>query len=107
MFKSYYQYSIFSLLLVSPTLKAEVYKWVDDKGRTHYSDTKQYTGNLKVEALIVPELNVIRVKAAKALQLSEQNNSAATPIKKKQNKKHTAVPSLFPARRFLVVTPES
>jgi hypothetical protein len=39
------------LLLVSSTSLAEVYKWVDADGQTHYSEKKEDAGKAKAEAL--------------------------------------------------------
>jgi len=56
-----YLISIFVMILfVSSNCYAEVYKWVDANGHTHYSDKKVDAGQSKVESLDVkPLLNLI------------------------------------------------
>jgi hypothetical protein len=39
------------LLQLSPASEAQVFKWVDANGQTHYSDKKDQTGKAQVEAL--------------------------------------------------------
>ena len=43
--------SCLTFLLVSPTCHAEVYKWVDKNGRTHYSERKEDAGKAKAVEL--------------------------------------------------------
>lgn len=42
-----------TLLLVSPVSQAEIYKWVDAEGRTHYSERKEDAGKAKAVDLRV------------------------------------------------------
>lgn len=45
-----------ALLSVSPTSQAEIYKWVDANGRTHYSERRDDTGRAKaVELNVTPQ----------------------------------------------------
>lgn len=41
------------LLLISSAARGEIYKWVDEKGRTHYSESKADAGKAKAEELKV------------------------------------------------------
>lgn len=45
-------------LLFSFTAQAEVYKWVDDKGRVYYSDEKPANETLEVETMDVSAINI-------------------------------------------------
>lgn len=50
-FKRYLLRASLALLFASTTSYAEMYKWVDADGNTHYSDKKEDTGKAKVEKL--------------------------------------------------------
>lgn len=50
-FKRYLLRASMALLFASTTSYAEMYKWVDADGNTHYSDKKEDTGKAKVEKL--------------------------------------------------------
>jgi 2',3'-cyclic-nucleotide 2'-phosphodiesterase (5'-nucleotidase family) len=54
------------LWFASTTSYAEIYKWVDAEGRTHYSESKEEAGKAKAEA--------VNVKSA-----SPQNTNASPP----------------------------
>jgi len=45
-----------TLLFLPPTSRAEIYKWVDSNGQTHYSERKQDSGRAKaVELKVEPQ----------------------------------------------------
>jgi len=72
-----YLLSIFVMfLLVSLNCYAEVYKWVDANGLTHYSDKKVDTGQSKVETLQVkPLLNLMPKVTTPNLNTEESSQS--------------------------------
>ncbi|NRR29964.1 DUF4124 domain-containing protein [Oxalobacteraceae bacterium] len=45
--------AVFAFLQLPQASHAEVYKWVDANGKTHYSDNKDQAGNAQVEQLKV------------------------------------------------------
>jgi hypothetical protein len=45
----YLFYTLMTLLFISSTSYAEIYKWVDENGKVHYSDKKPDEDKLKVE----------------------------------------------------------
>lgn len=54
MSKSVHQFTIsaaFALLCAAPAAHAELYKWVDSKGKVHYSSSKVEAGQAQVEEL--------------------------------------------------------
>ena len=79
----WYLVSIFVMnLFVSLSCYAEIFKWVDANGQTHYSDKKVESGNSKVELMSVsPTLNLIpkvSVPASTSRQDSKQQELSAT-----------------------------
>jgi len=49
--------SLFVILLLSGIATAEIYKWVDEKGQTHYSDHPPQDTGSKGEVKVIPNYN--------------------------------------------------
>lgn len=98
-FKKYIYISIFLHFVVfSSITRAEIFKWVDSEGRTHYSDTNLSLGHSKVEKLTVDTLNISEGHTAAANNSLKQvkpkkNSKTALKHKKKMNRLARVKPS--------------
>ena len=70
-------YIILNLMLCAPIATAEIFKWVDDKGRIHFSDSKANVGDSKVEALKVTSPNLTMNYASDLAQTMNYETSVS------------------------------
>lgn len=72
------KFFLVSLVLVSLAANAELYKWVDENGRTHFSDTKP-------EQQSVEQIEVEEINSLPTVQVREwKSHTKAVPGKRKR-----------------------
>ncbi|MDH4182797.1 MAG: thioredoxin domain-containing protein [Nitrospinota bacterium] len=86
-------FTVFSLLFFIPRAHAgDFFKWVDEKGETHYSDNKaeaaKHTKNLEEKSFSDIELNIVQQAEWPPSMFPEESADNATPPKKKTSSKN-------------------
>lgn len=77
-----------ALFLLSPVSQAQIYKWVDEQGRTHYSERKEDAGKAKVVDLRVTRQPVAapsKSSPERAIRAQDEVRMNYVPGPKKQD----------------------
>lgn len=88
--------AIFFLVLFSIISHAEVYKWVDDKGRVHYSDEKPANETIQVETMDVSAINIDEQGHVVQKQIDAKKEAEAAAAAEARKKKKPSKPKPAP-----------
>jgi hypothetical protein len=88
-------YIVFISIFYSSISYAEIFKWVDSNGRTHYSDTKLSVGKSNVETLKISSPNITIGHTAEPIYSLKKENLVHTPSKTKKQIKQNKIAPLF------------
>jgi len=86
MLKKYPLYMI--LMCYSSMTYADIFKWVDGNGRTHYSDTPLRVGNSNVEKLKISSPNISTGHTAEPIKFLNTKNLTHKSLKRTKQVKH-------------------
>jgi len=74
------KYLVFMLVLISPFVEAEIYKWTDEQGKVHFGDSPRTEDNAEKVVVDVISYEYVKVEEIEFYQ-SEKKQNKSTKVK--------------------------